>query len=58
MWRARKSRNTDLSAEYHRLAGRRGKKRAFVAVAHSILVISYHLIQRKETYSGSGRQLF
>jgi len=35
---------TYLSAPYRRLAARRGKKRAAVAVAHSILVITYHLL--------------
>jgi transposase len=52
------SRNTYLSAQYHRLAGRRGKKRAIVAVAHSILVISYHIIQRKEPYRDLGGDYF
>jgi transposase len=52
------TRNTYLSAQYHRLAGRRGKKRAIVAVAHSILVISYHIIQRKEPYQDLGGDYF
>lgn len=52
------TRNTYLSAQYHRLAGRRGKKRAIVAVAHSILVISYHIIQRKEPYRDLGGDYF
>ena len=43
--------DTYLSAQYHRLVGRRGKRRAIVAVAHSILVIAYHLIKRDEDYS-------
>lgn len=55
---AARSRNTYLSAQYHRLAGRRGKKRAIVAVAHSILVIAYHLIQRKEPYHELGSDYF
>ncbi|MCJ7586001.1 MAG: hypothetical protein MUO30_14705 [Anaerolineales bacterium] len=55
---AARSRNTYLSAQYHRLAGRRGKKRAIVAVAHSILVISYHIIQRKEPYRDLGDDYF
>jgi transposase len=55
---AARSRNTYLSAQYHRLAGRRGKKRAIVAVAHSILVISYHIIQRKEPYRDLGGDYF
>jgi len=52
------SRDTYLSAQYHRLAGRRGKKRAILAVAHSILVISYHLIQRNEPYCDLGIDYF
>jgi transposase len=52
------SRKTYLSAQYHRLAGRRGRKRAIVAVAHSILVICYHIIQRKEPYRELGGDYF
>ena len=33
-----------FAALYHRLAGRRGKKRALVAVAHSLVVTGYHLL--------------
>ena len=40
---AGRTRNTYLSAQYRRLASRRGKKRAAVAVGHTILVITYHL---------------
>ena len=52
------SKNTYLSAQYHRLAGRRGKKRAIMAVAHSILVIAYHLIRDKEPYHEIGSDYF
>ena len=55
---AARSRNTYLSAQYHRLARRRGKKRAIVAVAHSILVISYHIIQCKEPFRDLGGDYF
>lgn len=41
---------TYLAAQFRRLSGRRGKKRAAVAVAHSILKIAYYLISRQETY--------
>jgi len=34
-----------LSAQYHRLVARRGKPKGAVAVAHSILVIAYHLLR-------------
>jgi transposase len=55
---ASRTRHTYLSAQYHRLAGRRGKKKAIVAVAHSIVVIAYHLIQRKEPYRELGGDYF
>jgi hypothetical protein len=52
------TKNTYLSAQYHRLAGRRGQKKAVVAVSHSILVIAYHMIQRKEPYNELGGDYF
>jgi len=55
---AARTKGTYLSAQYHRLAGRRGKKKAIVAVAHSILVIAYHLIQRQEPYRELGGNYF
>jgi transposase len=55
---AARTKNTYLAAQYHRLAARRGKKKAIVAVAHSILVIAYHLISRKEDYRELGGDYF
>jgi transposase len=52
------TKDTYLSAQYHRLAGRRGKKRALVAVAHSILVISYNMIKHHVPYSDLGSDYF
>ncbi len=52
------TKDTYLSAQYHRLARRIGKKKAIVAVAHSILVIAYHLIQRQEPYRELGGDYF
>lgn len=52
------TKNTYLAAQYHRLAGRRGVKKAAVAVAHSILVISYYLIKRHEPYKELGADYF
>ena len=40
---ASKTQNTDLAAQYRRLAARRGKKRARLAVGHTILTIVYPL---------------
>jgi len=45
---ASRSKKTYLSAQYHRIAARRGRKRAIIAVGHSILVIAYHLLTRQE----------
>ena len=45
---------TYLGAQYHRIARRRGKKKAIVAVAHSILVIAYHLLKEGTTYRDLG----
>ncbi|EAX46806.1 transposase IS116/IS110/IS902 family protein [Thermosinus carboxydivorans Nor1] len=46
--------NCYLSSLYHRIAARRGKKRAAVAVAHAIIVIIYHMLIRKEPYKDLG----
>jgi len=43
-----------LAAFYHRLVGRRGKKRAIVAVAHKLLTIAYTLLQKRERYQEPG----
>lgn len=50
---------TYLASQYHRLVPRRGKKKAAIAVAHSILVIAYHLLSRPGTrYEDLGRYYF
>jgi len=46
--------DTYLAAQYRRLIARRGKQRAIVAVAHSILVIAYHMLRRHEPYHELG----
>ncbi len=50
--------DTHLAAQFHRLAARRGKKRAAVAVAHSILVIAFHIIQRGTVYTDLGSNYY
>ncbi len=52
------TKHTYLAAQYQRLARRRGGKRAALAVAHSILVIAYHLLQREEEYRELGGDYF
>jgi len=43
-----------LSAQYHHIAFRRGKKRAAVALGHTLLIIIYHLIAEKKEYEELG----
>jgi transposase len=45
---AARTQGTSVSALYHRLAARRGKKRAIIAVAHSIVGSAFHLLIRDE----------
>jgi transposase len=52
------TKGTYLSALYHRLAARRGKKRAIVAVAHSIVRSAFHMLARNEPYHELGGNYF
>jgi transposase len=47
-----------LGAQFRRVATRRGKKKAAVAVGHTILVIAYYLLTRQTTYQDLGSQYF
>jgi transposase len=51
---AARTKDTYLSDQYHRLVPRRGSKRAVMAVAHSIIVIAWHMLFRKEAYRDLG----
>jgi hypothetical protein len=53
-WAASHTKDTYLAAQYRRLAARRGKKRALVALGHTLLVIMYHLLKRRTTYQELG----
>jgi transposase len=55
---AGRTKSTYLGAQYRRLAARRGKKKAAVAVGHSILVIVYHLLTRQIDYQDLGPHYF
>jgi len=48
------SKKTYLSAQYRRLAGRRGKKRAIVAVGHTMLMMLYHMLRDGLDYQELG----
>jgi transposase len=57
-WSAARSRDTYLAAQYWRLARRIGKKKAAVAVGHSILVICWHLLSNDCDYDDLGGDYF
>jgi transposase len=50
-WAASHTKATYLAARFRRLAARKGKKRALVAVGHSILVSVYHMLKTKRPRS-------
>jgi transposase len=55
---AARSRRSYLAAQYRRLARRLGKKKAAVAVAHSLLIIIYHLLTTDTDYQDLGPDYF
>jgi len=57
-WAAAHSRKTYLGAQFWRLAGRIGKKKATVAVSHSILVIAWHVLANGVDYHDLGQDWF
>jgi transposase len=57
-WSAARKRDTYLAAQFWRLAQRIGKKRAAVAVGHSILVIAWHLLTNDADYDDLGGDYF
>jgi transposase len=57
-WAAGRTKGTYLSTQFKRLAARRGKKRAIIAVCHSIIVIAYHILSKHEPYRDLGAEYF
>lgn len=55
---AKKARQTYLAAQHRRLAARRGTNVATVAVAHTILVIAYHILKNGTVYQELGAAYF
>ena len=53
-WAASHTKETYLAARFRRLAARKGKTRASVAVAHTILVSVYHMLKNKQSYRELG----
>lgn len=57
-WAASHQKETYLAAQYRRLVKRMGKKKALVAVGHSILVIAYHVLENRTSYQELGGDYF
>jgi transposase len=57
-WAASHSKNTYLSSQFRRLAARKGKKRAIVAVGHTILIIVFHMLKNHQPYRDLGADYF
>ena len=47
-----------FGAQYRRIAPRRGKKKAIIAVAHSLAIAIYHILKSKNTYRELGADFF
>jgi transposase len=58
VWVISHTTGNSLSAKFHRLARRIGKKRAVVALSHTVLVIIYHLLRDEEDYHDLGADYF
>jgi len=55
---AARSNDTYLSAQYHRLRGRKGPAKATGAVRHSILVAAWHILHKQVPYTELGGDYF
>ncbi len=53
-WAATHTKDTYFAAQFRRIASRRGKKRALIAVAHSLLVAAYHMLKHHRHYKELG----
>lgn len=57
-WAASRTKGTYVSAYYRRLAARRGRKRALLALGHTLLGVMYHLVSRGTDYTDPGGDYF
>jgi transposase len=57
-WAAGKVKASYFNGQYHNLLRRRGKKRACIAVGHSILVVAYTLLASGRPYQDLGADFF
>jgi len=57
-WAAVKKKDSYLQAQFFRITARRGKKKAILAVAASMLTAIYHMLKDGTTYQDLGRNYF
>jgi transposase len=57
-WAASHTKGSYFAAQFRRIAARRGKKRANIAVAHSLLVTGYTMLKHKRHYQELGADFF
>jgi len=55
-WAATRTKKTYLRSKYDSLVGRRGKKRALIAIGHKILIAAYYILQDKVAYKELGEE--
>lgn len=55
-WAASRKRNTYFNARYYRIRGKRGHKKAIVAVAAAMLTAAYHVLRTGTPYRDLGPQ--
>jgi len=55
---AARKKDSYFKSQYHRLAGRRGKKRALGAIKHSLLVTVYFMLRDNKPYKDLGADYF
>lgn len=57
-WAASCTKGTYLAALFRRIAARKGKKRAIVAVGHAILIFAYEMLKKQEPCRERGENYF
>lgn len=55
---AKQTKDSFFAARYGRLVGRRGKRRAIVAIGHGLLIVIYHMLRYHEEYRELGRDYY
>lgn len=55
-WAATRTKHTYLSNKYKSLVGRKGKKKALIAVGHKILIAAYFILKNKVMYNELGEE--